>query len=191
MTNLRQVLDERNNDPPCLLITRSTLQFNRRSDSVLDVDWLTAFEEAPTTHRDRQWTPACLFLDGFTIYACPDFEHWLLHTRTWSQNTVRNALALLANHAEAQGDLSMARPRDRQLLPEPWHEPAPSAIKCVCSGAPGHRTAALRQHEQCVHALPTSWTSFRPATDALVAQIRTCACNFLLTLRHQRPPPAR
>ncbi|MCB0159753.1 MAG: hypothetical protein KDD83_16595, partial [Caldilineaceae bacterium] len=44
LTNLRQVLDERNNDPPCLLITRSTLQFNRRSDSVLDVDWLTAFE---------------------------------------------------------------------------------------------------------------------------------------------------
>ncbi|MCB9160462.1 MAG: hypothetical protein H6644_11505 [Caldilineaceae bacterium] len=29
LTNLRQVLDERNNDPPCLLITRSTLQFNR------------------------------------------------------------------------------------------------------------------------------------------------------------------
>ena len=182
LTNLRQVLNERNNDPAYLHITRTTLQFNRRSDHTLDVDLITAFDDAgadgsPTARlaAAQQAVDAYVgpFLDGFTIYACPDFEHWLQHTRTHLQATVLSALDLLASHWETEGDLAQARAHvDRELLRQPWRERA-HQHKMRLLWQQGDRTAALRQYEQCVRALADELdVTPSPTTDALYAQIQ-------------------
>src|SRR5512136_3050429 len=74
LSNLRQVIGDRTAEPPFLLITHDTLQFNAASDHRLDVRLLTDSAEAGRAHplpiEELQRAGAAYqgsFLEGFSV----------------------------------------------------------------------------------------------------------------------------
>jgi DNA-binding SARP family transcriptional activator len=124
----RASLGDADADPPFLLITRETIQFNRESDHSLDV---RALLEAAAP---GQSTPAALeavrgasalyrgdFLEGFSIPDSAAYEEWAAQER---ESLRKQALGLLhhlaevsLDHGDGLGAESYAR---RCLQLDPW-----------------------------------------------------------------------
>jgi DNA-binding SARP family transcriptional activator len=123
LSNLRGVIGDRQAEPPLLLITRNTLQFNTASDYWLDVAAFTdltslgdlsGLEKAVALYQGS-------LLEGFSIGDSPAFEEWALFTRERLARQVSSALHHLAAAYEQRGEYEQAQSCAwRQIELEPW-----------------------------------------------------------------------
>ena len=190
LSDLRGVIGDRAADPPYLLITRNTLQFNSVSDHWLDVRAFTdlalledpaCLEEAVNLYRGG-------FLDGFSLGDSPAFEEWALFTRERLARRVSSALHQLAAMYEQRGDYGQAQSFARQQIElEPWDERAHQHLMRVLALA-GQRSAALAQYEACRRLLAGE-LDVEPSgeTTELYRQIRD---GTLQAPVHPSSPPA-
>jgi DNA-binding SARP family transcriptional activator/predicted ATPase len=180
LSNLRQVIGDRAAQPPFLLITRDTLQFNPVSDCRLDVallggtvaaekaqpatiDWL---EQAAAAYRGP-------FLEGFSLSDSAGFEEWVLLIRERLARQAMTALQQLAATHEQRGDFEQAqRCAWRQIELEPWDEAARQQLMRALA-LNGERSAALAQYDTCRRLLAVELgVEPAPETTRLYEQIR-------------------
>ncbi len=158
LSNLRRVIGDRSTEPPFLLITRHTLQFNPVGDSWLDV---TAFTKKLTGLRDlsaletvTQLKQAVTlyrgdFLEGFSLVDSAPFEEWALFTRETLARQAGDTLRRLAGIYEQHGEYESAQRYARQQLKlEPWHEESHRQLMRLLAFS-GQRSAALAQYQTC------------------------------------------
>ncbi|MFW2338730.1 MAG: AfsR/SARP family transcriptional regulator, partial [Acidimicrobiia bacterium] len=150
LTNLRQAIGDHESDPPFLLITRQTVQFNRDSDVWVDV---TAFTElqGPDSQSDQLEEAVELygggFLEGFSIGDSPTFEEWSLFQREHLNRQVLAALHRLTDHYEALGAHEQALPHAwRRVALDPLREDTHRQVMRLLALS-GQRNAALSQYE--------------------------------------------
>ncbi len=156
LSNLRRVIGDAQAEPPFLLISRQSLQFNTASDSWLDVAAFTekveveggqisALEqmaEAVDLNQGR-------FLEGFSVGDSAAFEEWALFKRERLVRQMTAALHRLAAAYEERGEYEKAQSYAwRQVELEPWDEVAHRALmRTLALG--GKRSRALAQYETC------------------------------------------
>ena len=156
LSNLRRVIGDRTAEPPFLLITRDTLQFNVASDYWLDVTAFTEMVEVDKTHPsaiDQLQQAVALyrgsFLEGFSVGDSPAFEEWALFTRERLGRQMSSALHRLSATYEQQGEYEKAQACAwRQVELEPWDEAAHQQLMRTLALS-GQRSAALAQYETC------------------------------------------
>jgi len=119
LANLRQALADDHAVPPFLLIEGDTIKLNPASDYYLDV---TAFKQltdvVSTDPNDLQLAISNLqssislyrglFLEGFLLKDCPDFDAWVAAVRHDLQHRALAALYRLAEACEQQGEMEKA-----------------------------------------------------------------------------------
>ncbi|MBA4376894.1 MAG: hypothetical protein C0401_12085 [Anaerolinea sp.] len=164
IANLRKTISDSAARPPFLLITRTTIQFNRASDYKLDVADFTALladcDQHP--HRHIETCHACAarlqratelyhgdFLEGFFLSGSSEFEEWELFQRESLRKFVLGALAHLAGYYERCASFDLAqRTHARQLELDPLCEEAHQHLMRSLARS-GNRTAALAQYNTC------------------------------------------
>ncbi|MFZ5911457.1 MAG: ATP-binding protein [Chloroflexota bacterium] len=160
LSDLRSAIDDRNADPPFLIISRESVQFNSASDCWLDV---AAFVESASLEKSHpnfiaaQEKAAGLyrgsFLEGFYVDDSPAFEDWALMARERLVRQASACLHALADHYEEGGEYEKARSFAwQQLELEPWDECAHQQLMRLLALS-GQRSAALAQYESCRKAL--------------------------------------
>ncbi len=188
LATLRQALGDQTADPPFLLISYETVQFNPASDYELDVATFTALLAACDTHAHRQIEacPACTqrlaqavpvyrggFLEQFFLRDSAPFEEWALLTRERLHQQALQVLTDLASYHERRGEYApMQRFAQRQIELEPWNETAHRQVMRALVQS-GERGAALAQYERCRHILADELgVEPEEATTALYQRIR-------------------
>jgi DNA-binding SARP family transcriptional activator len=159
LSNLRRIIGDHSAEPPFLLISRNTLQFNTNSDYHLDVtDFLaqtklthslegdlpdlSCFEEAITFCRGS-------FLEGFSIKDSAAFDEWTLVKRQKIEEQLLCALRHLVTVYAQQGYYEQALVWARQQIElAPWDETAHQQLMRV-RALSGQRSAALVQYQTC------------------------------------------
>ncbi len=150
LSSLRRAIDDRAAQPPFLIITRDTIQFNIASGYSLDLIGLAAsssldaigeLEQAIALYR------GC-FLEGFSCDSVA-FEEWVLFKREQISRQVLTVLQRLGTHYEQSGEYERAALYARkQLELEPWDEEAYQELMRALALS-GQRSAALAQYETC------------------------------------------
>ena len=178
LANLRKAIADATAQPPFLLITQTTLQFNLASDATVDVvEFMALLNDGQAlTPADRQAALALRhgpFLDGFSLSGSPQFEEWMVVTAEQVAHLARQASARLADECEEHGDFAQATVwTRRQLALEPWNEEVHQRLIRQLAQS-GQRSAALHQYEICRRMLANELgVEPQPATQALVAAIR-------------------
>jgi adenylate cyclase len=180
LANLRTAIGDREATPPCLLITRETVQFNTASDHWLDV---AAFRElVETTEGDRPAHERLAeavalyrgdFLAGFSVRGSPEFENWAVLVRERLRRQVLDALRRLVAYHEGNGDIARASEIAwRWVELAPWEEEAHRRLmRLLVRG--GQRGAALAQYEACCQVLAEELdVEPEPETTVLYERIR-------------------
>ncbi|MCD6344495.1 MAG: tetratricopeptide repeat protein [Anaerolineae bacterium] len=188
LCNLRHAIGDRDAQPPFLLITTQTLQFNRSSDHRLDVATLEALLAACKAHPHRR-LEACgpcadrlqravalyrgAFLEGFSLGGSPAFEEWMLLEQERYHRLVMASLCHLARRCELRGEYEQALEYAWwQAALDPWreeaHRQAMRALALI-----GRRNEALVQYETCRRVLEEEiGVQPEPETRALYERIR-------------------
>jgi len=187
LSNLRRVIGDRTAEPPFLLITRDTLQFNTASDHSLDVaDFERQIADGQQQIADQKDLQSAIrnlqsaihlyrgsFLEGFSVSDSAAFEEWALFTREQIGRQVSSALHRLAATYEQRGQYEHAQSYAwRQVELEPWDEAAHQQLMRTLALS-GQRSAALAQYETCRRLLAEE-LGVEPAeeTTKLYEQIR-------------------
>ena len=156
LSDLRRVIGDHKAEPPFLLITRDTLQFNTASDYWLDVKAFTERAGADKAHPPaieqlQQAIPLYRgnFLEGFSVSDSAGFEEWALMTRERLARQMLSALHQLAATYEQLGEYEQAQSCAwRQIELEPSDETAHQQLmRTLALG--GQRSTALAQYEAC------------------------------------------
>lgn len=158
LANLRRAIGDREANPPYLLITRRTVQFNHSSDSCLDIADViheAASLQQPSDNCSQSHIQTCIatvkcyrgpFLEGFSIPDSAAFEKWVSLWRERLQQWTLEGLRWLADYYEARGDyaaaLEFAR---RQVALDAWFEEGHCQIMRLLA-LNGQREQALRQY---------------------------------------------
>ncbi len=178
LANVRKVLSDAAAQPPFLLITQTTLQFNMASDATIDVADFAALLKDDKAATPTNWEAALAllrgpFLDGFKLSDSPQFEEWMVVTAEQVAHLARQASIRLADAYEEQGDYAQAAVwTRRQLALEPWNEEVHQRLIRQLARS-GQRSVALHQYEICRRMLANELgVEPQPATQALVAAIR-------------------
>lgn len=152
---LRQAIGDREADPPFLLITRQTIQFNPHSSHWLDIAAFTrlfaASQQPDQVERWRQATDLYQgdFMAGLGMRDNIAFEEWVLVRREQYYHQALEALDRLAEHYERRGKYGQAiHYARRQIALAPWQERAHRQVM-RCLAWSGQRNAALAQYESC------------------------------------------
>lgn len=157
LANLRQVIGDHEADPPYLIITRQTIQFNPQSDHAIDVRRFGADQQ--TNQLTNQSTINQLeenitlykedFLAGFSIVDSIAFEEWMLVKREQYRRQMSDSLSRLAGVYEQRGDYEKAivLARKRADL-QPWDESAHQQLMRLLA-LDGRRSEALAQYNSC------------------------------------------
>ena len=163
LASLRRTLGDHTAEPPFLLITPHTIQFNPVSDHWLDVAELERqIADSRWPMANGRWQMANgtepvfaqslyrgSFLPGFSIGGAAPFEEWALLRREQISLQVMSLLGNLAAYCEARGDYQAAQAHARQQIAlEPWSEEAHRTLMRVLT-LDGQRSAALRQYCTC------------------------------------------
>ena len=156
LASLRRALGDHTAEPPFLLITPHTIQFNPASDHWLDVAELErqiADSRCGVAASARQDSAQSLyrgsFLAGFSIGGAAPFEEWALLRREQISLQMMSLLGSLAAYHEARGDYPAAQACARQQVAlEPWSEEAHRTLMRVLT-LDGQRSAALHQYYTC------------------------------------------
>lgn len=166
--SLRQVIGDSAASPPYLLISREAIQFNRASDSSLDLAQFNTILQACKQDRGRDSEDPSVraarleelvklyrgeFLHGFFLEDSAEFEQWALLQRESLHQQALEAHSALAEYYEDHGDFQVARRHAlRQIELDPWHEEAYcQAMRALALD--GQRAAALAQFETCRRVL--------------------------------------
>jgi predicted ATPase/DNA-binding SARP family transcriptional activator len=161
---LRAAIGDETAQPPFLLITRESLQFNPTSQYEVDTAvFLTHLSTcAQHNHQSASGCDACTarlaqaaalyqgdFLAGFSIAASLPFEEWLLATRERLRLYAIDALGqLAAAYSQRRNQEAALQTARRQLALDPWHEGAYRLLMRLLAQR-GQRTAALAEYERC------------------------------------------
>jgi len=151
LSNLRKAIGDRDAQPPFLLITIDTLQFNRNSNYDLDVDTFAESVESNSIERLNQAVALYRgqFLEGFAIDDSAAFEEWVVVKREQLQRKMLLALRRLADHHEGLGEYEQALQYAWRLVElEPWQEEGHQQLMRILA-LNGQRSAALAQYETC------------------------------------------
>lgn len=153
LSDLRRAINDRTANPPFLIISRDSIQFNTASDHWVDVTSLTQKLESRTISIEGQEKAIDLyrgsFLEGFSVDDSPAFDEWALLTREKLARQVLASLHALAGFNEERGEYEKAQSHAwRQLELEPWAESAHQLLMRVMA-LTGQRSAALAQFESC------------------------------------------
>ena len=153
---LRKAIGDRKATSPILLVDRETIQFNPTGNDWVDVQAFQALT-GPQESAERLSEGIALyhgpFLDGFSLRDSAPFEDWLQATREQLERRCLAALARLAAHHEAAGDLDKALEIARRAVDlAPWQEEAHCRLMRLLA-LNGQRSAALAQYETCRHLL--------------------------------------
>lgn len=165
LANLRQAIGDRSANPPHLLITHETIQFNTASEYWLDlVDLRKALSQLHP--QSAQPDPAAIaslhnglslfqgrFLEDFFVSDSQPFEEWALLKREQLNREVMLAFRGLASYFETIGDYSQALPYAwRQVELERWQEEGHQQLMRLLALS-GRRSEALAQYDACALAL--------------------------------------
>ncbi|MEO7909119.1 MAG: tetratricopeptide repeat protein, partial [Roseiflexaceae bacterium] len=168
LANLRQVLGDAQANPPFLLITRATIQFNAASAYYLDVSTLVAALDA-AVHHSHQQPESCAscarqrrqavalyrgsFLGQFFVHDSVTFDEWIFLKREYFQQRVLDALDLLVGYYQRRGEYADATSMARRMLElDPLREAAQRDLMRLLALS-GQRSAALAQYERCRRVL--------------------------------------
>ncbi len=196
------------NEAEALLITQHSIRFRREAARV-DANDFADLLAACARHShaspiqcaecaQRMAQAAALYagelLQHMALHASQPFEEWLLLRREQFRRQALSALETLCAHHEQRGDYeALRREAHRQLVLEPWHEPAHRALMRGLALA-GDRTTALVQYEVCRRVLAQELGIEPDAeTQALAERIRAGELAPTLTtplapLTPQPPP---
>ncbi len=148
---LRQSINDANAEPPFLIVTSQTVQFNPQSDYQLDVaDFIRGLASDDVAAQQRAVALySGAFLHGFLLADSEAFEEWTLLQRESLHRRALDALTRLAEHSLKAGDLTGAQGfAERQLQLDPWREAAHQQMMQALALS-GQRSAALAQYETC------------------------------------------
>jgi len=157
LSNLRAAICDVAADPPFLLITRETIQFNSDSNYALDTLEFEKLIQASQPTAEQLQIALDLyrggFLEGFTLKDCPAFDDWSLLIREQHQRQASTALSRLAELYEKDKAYEKAITCARKRLAlEPWQEDAHRQLMELLATS-GQRPAALAQFEACKRSL--------------------------------------
>jgi DNA-binding SARP family transcriptional activator/predicted ATPase len=202
LTRLRRAINDKKSDPPFLLITRESTQFNLDSDHFLDVEsFIQHLGGCPKHRPDRDRDcEGCIqelitavqlyhgpFLDGFSLDDSAAFEDWIAFRREQYKGEVQAALQDLADFYERRGAYAVATDYvRRQIRLETWNEEAHQQLMRLLAYQ-GQRAAALQQY-QTVKRILENELAVEPMaeTQSLYARIRAARNDrpFQLPPRH-------
>ena len=180
LSNLRKVIGDRSAQPPFLLITPQTIQFNIHSNSWVDVflfeGYYTLAQENPLDFSSLHQAGELYrgrFMEGFSIPDSVPFEEWIVVKRERLDRLAYQIFSQLANNHERIGDfegtLAFAQ---RQIELDPWREEVHQQIM-RCLYYSGQRSAAIAQYETCCQALSVDLgLDPSPDTKQLLMEIR-------------------
>ncbi|MBE9473514.1 MAG: AAA family ATPase, partial [Chloroflexi bacterium] len=186
ISNLRDVIGDRRENPPFLFVSQDTLQYNQKSDTWLDVSAVMDFVATASEAGGRvcnqddidlmEHTLALYrgdFMEGFSIASAP-FEEWALVKSEQIRQKMLQAVRYLVMGYEQSGELDKALHLARRWVElEPWEEAAHRSLMRILFGK-GQRNAALVQYEACRQLLINDLgVEPEPATTQLYEQIRT------------------
>lgn len=156
--SMRRALDDRDADPPLLLVTSDTVQINPGAGIASDLRSFNALLDACDAHphRDPDRCRACArrtrqvadlyrgdLLEGFSLPDSVMFDEWLLVRREQARDRALTALGRLARFLEARGEWEQALPYARRLMAlDPWREDALRQLLRLLTWT-GQRPAAL------------------------------------------------
>jgi DNA-binding SARP family transcriptional activator len=188
LVSLQRAMADRQATPPCLIVTRQSLQFNPASDYELDVTTFTSLLAACQVHGHERLAACevCLewlrraaalyrgdFLVGFSAGDALPFEEWVLLQRERLQRLAVEALGHLAKAYGERGEYQAALSHAwRRVELDPWQEEACRDLMRLLALS-GAREAALAHYEACRQQLAAE-LGMEPAeeTRRLVEQIR-------------------
>jgi eukaryotic-like serine/threonine-protein kinase len=194
LATLRAAIDDGQAEPPFLLISRDSLQFNGASAHWYDV---TQFMRPLQSLHGQRGEAATLnaeeaaalaqsvalyrggFLEQLAVRDSPPWEEWVAQRREALHRQACAGLWLLAQHHELAGRYEQAQQYARQLLVlEPWDE---AAYRCVMRGLAktGQRAAALQQYEQLRKVLADE-LGVAPSAESLALQQQLLANEFMV-----------
>jgi len=159
--NLRVVVHRlKKHLPGYLIITRTTVAFDRESDYWLDVEQIGSVSdrlvggEKDIRHLDRSLSLyRGEFMEGFFLDDCPEFERWLLMERERWQQIVLRCFRYLIGEETKRGEYEAAVAHARRLLDiVPWYEEGHRQLMRLLA-ITGQRSAALAQYYRCRHIL--------------------------------------
>jgi len=164
LATLRQALGDATADPPMLLVTRDTVQFNPIGDYELDVATFSVLLLEVERHPHPAGVPcaACVvrfaqavelyrgaYLQEVSVPGSVAWEEWALLIRERLHTQVLDALGqLMAYHEARREDDRARRYAWRALAQESWDEAAHRCLMRVYVRS-GRRSAALVQYERC------------------------------------------
>jgi WD40 repeat protein/DNA-binding SARP family transcriptional activator len=162
LANLRRVLRDQETEPPFLLPTRQTIQFNTHSHHTIDIHNFTVLARSEQRRsplvEDLDQAVALYqgeFMQGFSLPDAAPFEAWTLVTRESLQRQILRALHRLAGFYEAQSAYEQAlRFAYRQVTIDPYQEAAHQQILRLLAQS-GQRNEALSHYEDYRQILKT------------------------------------
>ncbi|MDX1437031.1 MAG: BTAD domain-containing putative transcriptional regulator, partial [Anaerolineales bacterium] len=178
LTNLRQVIGDKQAAPPFLYISPQAIQLNRTANCWVDVAAFTEasvasqpaipnLEEAISLYRGN-------FLDGFSIPDSSAFEDWITLTRESSLRELINAHHRLLDRYLVVGNTERALVHLRKMVElDPYDEEA-NAQLIQLLGANGRRSEALSVYESLRRSLSKEFDAVpASATTAIYEKIRS------------------
>ncbi len=193
LSRLRRAISDAQAEPPFLLSSRESTQFNQASNHTLDVVQFQAGLAGCEPHRGRREGDCadCMvlaatavshykgpFLDGFFLEDSSAFEEWLLGQRQQLQTMALAALDELTQFHEQRGEYEQAAVFARQQLAiEPWREPAQQQLMRALAQL-GERNAALAAYQSFCQTLQDELgVAPLPETAALAKQIQDASAE--------------
>jgi predicted ATPase/DNA-binding SARP family transcriptional activator len=189
LATLRDCLGEAQSDPPCLLASRESIQWNAQAAVAIDVQRFTSLLAECERHSHRQpkdCRPCAerraealkLFrgdlLRGFFLPDSEAFDEWLVVRRESLHRQAVDAFHELAEYHERRGEYDLAEAlvrRDLEL--EPWDEASHRRLMRLLYLSE-RRSQALAQYELCRKALADELgVEPEEATTVLYEQIRS------------------
>ncbi|WP_420629180.1 AfsR/SARP family transcriptional regulator [Candidatus Leptofilum sp.] len=166
LSKLQKSIGNQEANPPYLLITRQTVQFNPNCDHWLDV---TAVQNNDVSHYRGS------LLTHFIVKESTLFEEWLTIQRESLHREVMGLLERLVVETAATNPQQAARYAQRQTELDPWHEEAyRSWMRCLHQA--GQSSQAQQVYAQCRKIL---WDELgvepETETEALLADIKADA----------------
>ncbi|MGB5057617.1 MAG: protein kinase [Candidatus Promineifilaceae bacterium] len=171
---LRRAIHDREADPPYLLITRQSIQFNAASDAWIDAVEFAAGEGADIDRlRHLIGLYNGRFLPNLTITDSLPFEEWLQGKQEQFERQLCRYLCRLTEHDEQQGDFAASLDYARRWVEQtPWQEEAHRQLIRLLA-LNGRRSEALAQYETCRRLLDKELAIAPDAeTEQIVAHIR-------------------
>ncbi len=155
LANLRKIIGDHQAQPPFLLITRQTIQFNRASDAWLDVHQFTTLAGGEPGHLaniERLESSVALhkggFLEGFFITDSSAFEEWAQLTRQSFQRQMQSTLHRLAAYYLEKGAFEQALSyAQRQIELDSFQEAAHQQVMWILAKS-GQRNEAIRHYDE-------------------------------------------